>query len=260
MEYKRIVVKVGSNVLSKKDGNLDITRMSAIVDQLSELHAKGMEVMLVTSGAVAAGRAELNNLDMDSVQNKQLQAAVGQAKLIEHYYRFFKEYGIVSGQILTTKENFEQPELMANQKRCMDTMLASGVIPVINENDVVAIKELMFTDNDELSVLVSEMMNADLLIILTNVDGIYDKDPGLADARVIPEINLEQDYSGCISEIRSSLGRGGMQSKMVNARHLAQQGIPVYIANGKKENILINLLYNAENTVFTKFLPKTKQI
>lgn len=260
MNYKRIVVKVGSNVLSRKDGNLDITRMSAIVDQLSELHTKGFQVMLVTSGAVAAGRAELNNIDPDSVQNKQLQAAVGQAKLIEHYYSFFKEYGIVCGQILTTKENFEQPELMANQKRCMDTMLASGVVPVINENDVVAIKELMFTDNDELSVLVSEMMNADLLIILTNVDGIYDKDPSDATARVITEINLEHDYSDCISEIHSSFGRGGMQSKMVNARRMAQQGIPVYIANGKTENIITNLIFNAENTIFTKFLPNTKQL
>lgn len=175
---RRIAVKIGSNVLTRKDGTLDITRMSSIVDQVAELHRRGMEIILISSGAVASGRSELRlSQSLDSVSARQLYSAVGQAKLINRYYELFRDHGIACGQILTTKENFSTRRHYLNQKHCMDVMLANNVIPIVNENDTVSVTELMFTDNDELSGLIASMMGMQALIILSNIDGVYDGDP-----------------------------------------------------------------------------------
>ena len=172
---RRIAVKIGSNVLTRKDGTLDITRMSSIVDQVAELHRRGMEIILISSGAVASGRSELRlSQSLDSVSARQLYSAVGQAKLINRYYELFRDHGIACGQILTTKENFSTRRHYLNQKHCMDVMLANNVIPIVNENDTVSVTELMFTDNDELSGLIASMMGMQALIILSNIDGVYD--------------------------------------------------------------------------------------
>lgn len=256
---KRIAVKVGSNVLTRADGKLDVTRMSAIVDQIAELRKRGIEVLLITSGAVASGRGELLTIQKDGVAERQLYAAVGQAKLIEHYYNFFKEYDILVGQILTSRENFEKNSLMVNQKRCITTMLKNGVIPIINENDTVAIKELMFTDNDELSGLVAKMMKVNALIILSNVDGVFMGDPNDSSSRLIREIYTDDDFSEYISIVKSEFGRGGMKSKMETAQKVAKEGIKVYIANGKKSDILLKLLFHPEKCNFTLFLSHKKQ-
>ena len=151
--YKRIAVKVGSNVLTRTDGTLDLTRMSALVDQIAQLRSKGIEVILISSGAVACGRSELRNMplsDLDTVDQRQLFSAVGQAKLMNRYYELFREYGIHVGQVLTLKESFSTERHYQNQRNCMSVMLQNGVLPIINENDTVSITELMFTDNDEL--------------------------------------------------------------------------------------------------------------
>ena len=151
---KRIVVKVGSNVLTREDGKLDVTRMSAIVDQIVWLRKHDYEVILVSSGAVAAGRAELHvDHHLDSVEQRQLFSAIGQVKLVGLYYNLFREYKIKIGQVLTMKENFGAEEQYKNQEACMQVMLENNVLPIVNENDTVCITELMFTDNDELSGL-----------------------------------------------------------------------------------------------------------
>ena len=176
--FKRIVVKVGSNVLTRPDGTLDTTRMSALTDQLAALHRAGVEVILVSSGAVASGRNELKTQrKLDSVSARQLFSAVGQVKLINHYYELFREYGITCGQVLTTKENFSTRRHYLNQQHCMSVMLENGVIPIVNENDTISLTELMFTDNDELSGLIAAMMDVEALIILSNIDGIYNGNP-----------------------------------------------------------------------------------
>ena len=174
MQNKRIVIKVGSNVLTRKDGKLHVTRMSSLVDQIAKLRRHGFEIILVSSGAVACGRRELT-VDhlLDSVEQRQLFSAVGQVKLIGLYYDLFREFGINIGQVLTTKEHFEPGEQYQNQQACMKVMLENGVLPIINENDTVSVTELMFTDNDELSGLIARMMQADTLILLSNIDGIY---------------------------------------------------------------------------------------
>ena len=255
---KRIAVKVGSNVLTRNDGHLDVARMAALVDQIAELRHRGIEVLLVSSGAVASGRGALPGLNDESVTGRQLFAAVGQAKLIEHYYDLFQEYGITVGQILTTKENFINDKLLANQKRCMKAMLDNGVVPVINENDTVSVDELMFTDNDELSGLVARMMKAELLIILSNVDGVFTGNPDEPDSELIHDVYPDDDYSGYVSGTKSKYGRGGMLTKMKTALGVAADGIEVRIANGRRQDVLIEVLTDPENARCTRFHASNK--
>ena len=177
-QLTRIAVKIGSNVLTRRDGTLDVTRMSALVDQVAELHKAGVEIILVSSGAVASGRSEIHPAKkLDSVDQRQLFSAVGQAKLINRYYELFREHNIACGQVLTTKENFSTRRQYLTQKQCMEVMLENKVIPIVNENDTISVTELMFTDNDELSGLISAMMDSETLVILSNIDGIYNGAP-----------------------------------------------------------------------------------
>ena len=193
-QYKRITVKIGSNVLTRRDGTLDITRMSALVDQVAELHKAGVEIVLVSSGAVASGRSELKPLrKLDSVDQRQLFSAVGQAKLINRYYELFREHGITVGQVLTTKESFSTRRHYLNQRNCMKVMLENGVIPIVNENDTISVTELMFTDNDELSGMIASMMDMQALIILSNIDGIYNGSPSQPGTSVIRTVERGKD-------------------------------------------------------------------
>ncbi|MDR2680512.1 MAG: glutamate 5-kinase [Tannerella sp.] len=262
MKYRRIAVKVGSNVLTRSDGTLDVTRMSALVDQVAALRRSGIAVVLISSGAVASGRSEIKpDRKLDAVSARQLYSAVGQAKLINRYYELFREHRIPCGQILTTKENFSSRRHYLNQKQCMEVMLANGVIPIVNENDAVSVTELMFTDNDELSGLIAAMMGMDALIILSNVDGIYDGDPSCNGSEVIREITgVERDLSSCIQTGKSQFGRGGMLTKCAIARKVADEGIAVIIANGTRDNILPDLLTDDSDVVCTRFHPSSKPV
>ena len=252
---KRIVVKIGSNALTRSDGRLDVTRMSALVDQIAWLRQHDFEVILVSSGAVACGRRELNSVDheLDSVEQRQLFSALGQAKLIGLYYDLFREYHIHVGQVLTMKENFQPGEQYRNQRACMTVMLENNVIPIVNENDTVSVTELMFTDNDELSGLIAQMMQADTLILLSNIDGIYTGNPTDPQSQLIKEVAPGTDLSQYIQTEKSSAGRGGMQSKYATASKIQQAGIRVIIANGKRENVLIDLMEHPETTPHTEF-------
>ena len=257
-EFTRIAVKVGSNVLARRDGTLDVTRMSALVDQIAELNKSGVEIILISSGAVASGRSEIHpQKKLDSVDQRQLFSAVGQAKLINRYYELFREHGIAVGQVLTTKENFSTRRHYLNQKNCMTVMLENGVIPIVNENDTISVSELMFTDNDELSGLIASMMDAQALIILSNIDGIYNGSPSDPASAVIREIEHGKDLSNYIQATKSSFGRGGMLTKTNIARKVADEGITVIIANGKRDNILVDLLQQPDDTVCTRFIPST---
>lgn len=253
---KRIVVKVGSNVLTRPDGNINVTRMSAIVDQIVWLRAHGYEVILVSSGSMASGRGEVHvDRKLDSVQQRQLFSAVGQVKLIGLYYDLFREYGVNIGQMLTMKESFATRGEYLNQRSCISVMLESGILPIINENDPVSVTELMFTDNDELAGLVASMMNAETLVILSNVDGIYNGDPKQKGTRVIPMVNYDRDLGEYIQDTKSGFGRGGMMTKAKIASKVADEGIKVIIANGQSENILVNLAEHPQQTMHTEFRP-----
>ena len=250
-QLTRIAVKIGSNVLTRRDGTLDVTRMSALVDQVAELHKAGVEIILVSSGAVASGRSEIHPAKkLDSVDQRQLFSAVGQAKLINRYYELFREHGIPVGQVLTMKENFATRRHYLNQKNCMTVMLENGVIPIVNENDTISVSELMFTDNDELSGLIASMMDAQVLISLSNIDGIYNGSPADPASEVIREIEHGKDLSSYIQTSKSSFGRGGMLTKTNIARKVADEGITVIIANGKRDNILVDLLHQELPALF----------
>ena len=252
----RIVIKVGSNVLTRSDGKLDVTRMSALVDQIAWLRQEGYEVILVSSGAMASGRGELKvSHSLDSVEQRQLFSAVGQVKLIGLYYDLFREFNIHIGQVLTMKENFQPGEQYENQRACMTVMLENGVLPIVNENDTVSVTELMFTDNDELSGLIAQMMKAETLVLLSNIDGIYDGHPDDPQSSIISQVLPGTDLSQYIKEEKSAFGRGGMHSKYTTAQKVQQQGIRVIIANGERDNILIDLVKDGQNVPHTEFIP-----
>ena len=257
---KRIVIKVGSNVLTRDNGKLDVTRMSAIVDQIAWLRKNGFEVILVSSGAVACGKRELQvDSPLDSVEQRQLYSALGQVKLIGLYYDLFREYHIHVGQVLTMKENFEAGEQYENQRACMNVMLQNSVLPIVNENDTVSVTELMFTDNDELSGLIAQMMDAEELILLTNVDGIYNGHPDNPRSRIIPSVYWNRDVSDYVLDEKSEEGRGGMMSKSNIAHVVANAGIRVIIANGNRDNILIGLVEHPLEIMHTEFIPKPRE-
>ena len=254
---QRIVVKVGSNVLTRQDGKLDVTRMSALVDQIAWLRQHDYEVILVSSGAMASGRGELKvDHDMDSVEQRQLFSALGQAKLIGLYYDLFREYHMHVGQVLTMKENFEPGEQYENQRACMTVMLEHDVLPIVNENDTVSVTELMFTDNDELSGLIARMMNADTLILLSNIDGIYTGQPDDPTSQLIRNVEPGTDLSQYIQTEKSAFGRGGMHSKYTTANKISLEGIRVIIANGERENVLVDLIQKKQEIPHTEFIPK----
>lgn len=253
---KRLVVKVGSNVLTRPDGKLDVTRMSTLVDQIAWLRQRGHEVILVSSGAMASGRGELRvRHQLDSVEQRQLFSAVGQVKLVGLYYDLFREYNIPIGQVLTMKENFEPGEQYSNQQACMEVMLQNGVLPIVNENDTVSVTELMFTDNDELSGLIAQMMRAETLVLLSNIDGIYTAHPDDPTAELIAEVAPGRDLSEYIRPEKSAFGRGGMHSKYTTAKKVSQAGIRVIIANGERDHVLVDLVENQHYVPHTEFKP-----
>ena len=257
-KYKRIAVKVGSNVLTRQDGTLDVTRMSALVDQIANLRKSGIEVILISSGAVACGRSELRHMslgELDTVDQRQLFSAVGQAKLMNRYYELFKEYGISVGQVLTLKESFSTERHYQNQRNCMRVMLQNGVLPIVNENDTVSITELMFTDNDELSGLIATMMDVQALFLLSNVDGIYNGPLDSPQSEISRHVEAGRSLESYIQTSQSTFGRGGMQTKCAIARKIADAGIAVWIANGKREGILTALIADSDANPATYFEP-----
>lgn len=252
----RIVVKIGSNVLTRADGKPNVTNMSAIVDQVAHLREKGHEIILVSSGAVACGRGAVTPLrTLDSVASRQLFSSVGQIRLINIYNDLFAQYGIVIGQVLTQKENFASRTSYLNQRACMLTMIENGVIPIVNENDTASLTELMFTDNDELSGMIATMTDADILIILSNVDGIYTGNPSDPESKLIERVMPGEDVSGNVVASKSGFGRGGMGTKCGIAGKVSEEGVKVIIAKGGRPNVITDLIESPEQVPHTVFEP-----
>ncbi len=259
-EFSRITVKIGSNVVTQDDGTLNNWRISRIVEDVAILFRNGIEVIIVTSGAVAAGRGELvPSKKTNEIVAKQVLAAIGQVKLMATYQYLFGKYGIKVGQVLATKESFSDRRHYLNMKNCISAMLENHVIPVVNENDTISINELMFTDNDELSGMISSMMDCKSLIILSNVDGIFTGVPGQPGSEIIREIlpNSGDVAKKYISEYRSETGRGGMATKYSTARKIASEGISVFIANGLRDSILTDIV-RGKDVPCTRFVPSER--
>jgi glutamate 5-kinase len=252
--YQRIVIKIGSNVLTQSDGLPNLRRIGHLVEQIAAIRNQGVEVILVSSGAVASGRSMITVSERsDAVAARQLLASIGQVKLINTYSNLFGQYDILCSQILVTKEDFRDRLHYLNMRNCLEVLLQHQVIPIVNENDVVSVTELMFTDNDELAGLIAAMLNAGALIILTNVDGIYDGDPKASGSKLLEEIDSSAELPSFVASGKSQFGRGGMVTKSTMAQKTAQLGIAVHIANGTRDNILADVL--AGNIGHTRFIP-----
>ncbi|MDP4207291.1 MAG: glutamate 5-kinase [Bacteroidota bacterium] len=257
--YKTITIKIGSNVLTTPEGILNEKRIAHLVDQMAYLKQRGVNILLVSSGAVAAGRKIVPCERPDPVASRQLWASVGQVKLIQLYSELLGKHGMLCSQVLVTKEDFRDRQHFLNIRSCLETLLEHDILPIINENDVVSVTELMFTDNDELAGLITSMMDAEAMIILSNVDGIFDGNPEDTNSKVIPVI--ENDFIGItrfISTKKSDFGRGGMMTKYGMAKKVAMSGTPVHLANGRRENILIDILESNPGLIQTFFSPGKK--
>lgn len=257
--YKRIIVKVGSNVITRDNGLPDYHRLEQLVTQLANIRERGIEVILVSSGAVASGRSLITlKENKQPVTIRQLLSSVGQVKLINTYSKLFETFNMLCAQVLVTKEDFRDRVHYLNMKNCLNSLLQHNIIPVINENDVVSVTELMFTDNDELAGLIASMLNADALIILSNIDGIFNGDPKLHTSSIIEKIDKTTvDFSNVVKVEKSSFGRGGMITKASIAKKVSKLGISVHIANGKKEAVIPDLLDG--KLIHTQFLPEKRK-
>ncbi len=259
-KFNRIAIKVGSNVITQADGSLNSGRMLRIVEDVAILYKQGLEIILITSGAVAAGRSEVAPSKKTSIiEARQIWAAIGQVKLMSGYQFLFGKYGIQAGQVLATKENFRDRRHYLNMKNCITAMIENKVLPIVNENDTVSINELMFTDNDELSGMISSLMDCNSLIILSNVDGIFTGVPGKEGAELISEIDeTTGDVGQYISESKSGFGRGGMFTKFSIARKIASQGVDVFIANGTRDAVITDIVRGKEFP-YTHFVASYKK-
>ena len=255
MMNKRIVVKIGSQVLCDPHGALNRNVLSNLVRQLGSLHADGWQVLLVSSGAVAAGSglaAEQLQRISDPVARKQVMAATGQVRLMESYRELFELQGLTIAQVLATKSDFQTRHHYLNMRGCIEALLTVGIVPIVNENDVVAVTELMFTDNDELAGLLAGMVNAELLCLLSTVPGVYDGDPGDAATQCIERWDDEHhQIEDIVLRGTSALGRGGMHNKLAIARKVAKLGIQVVIADGTDAHIMGKIL--TDHRIGTRF-------
>ncbi len=247
MLHERIVLKIGTNVLTDEDGNLDQAVIKHLVAEIATLKSKGIEVVLVSSGAVGAGRATLTlPKKLNQVTKRQVYSAIGQIRLLGYYQEAFANYDIFCAQVLATKEDFRDRKHFINMKRCLSALMRDDIVPIINENDVISITELMFTDNDELAGLTASLINAEALIILSSVDGVLARDGTvIRSSHARDEAILEH-----ITTSKSSFGRGGMFTKVRICQQAAMLGIHAYIANGKQCRLVDLIRQDAACTYF----------
>ena len=229
----RVVVKVGSSSLTTPEGGLDPARLEALVDTLAALRSRGADVVLVSSGAIAAGLAPLALTRRPrDLAGQQAAASVGQGLLVHSYTQAFGRHGVVTGQVLLTNDDVTRRAHWRNAQRTFTTLLEMGVVPIVNENDTVATSEIRFGDNDRLAALVAHLVRADLLVLLSDVDGLYDGPPTRPGARLIDEVRGEGDLDDVvISGSGSSVGTGGMTTKLEAARIATGAGIPVVLTD-----------------------------
>ena len=252
---KRIVIKIGSQILCDHDGQLNQQVLAGLVDQLAGLQTEGWQVLLVSSGAVAAGSglaAEKLQRISDPVARKQVMAATGQVRLMETYRELFERHGLPVAQVLATKSDFQTRMHYLNMRGCIEALLTAGIVPIVNENDVVSVTELMFTDNDELAGLLAGMVNADLLCLLSTVAGVYDGDPDDPATQCIERWDDDHyQIEDVVTRGTSALGRGGMHNKLAIARKIAKLGTEVVIADGTDPQIMHKIL--SEHKIGTHF-------
>ena len=244
--YKEIIViKVGTNVMTNKDKRIVRPVLRNLVKQIAELYERGIITLLVSSGSVIAGKEVLGNSNIkDKTQKRQVYSAIGQPRMMRLYYTIFQDYGMKCAQVLPTKRDFSPGIHRENMINCCQGLMSEGVIPIANEDDAVSVTMSMFSDNDELASLLAQLINADRLIILTDIDGVYSGHPDADSSNLIKNVDPDEDLDKYIKDSGKleGEGRGGMGSKLTYAQQAASNSIPTFIANGKKENTIIDII------------------
>lgn len=237
---KRLVIKIGSNIIASAKEGLNIRRLSAITKDISALVDRGFEPVIVSSGAVAAGLRKLGLKEKPKdIRLKQASAAIGQSSLMWAYEHSLARYGKKVAQVLLTRDDIADRIRYINAKNTLLTLISHGIIPVINENDPIAIDEIKFGDNDLLAALVAGLVEAGMLIILSDVDGLYTKDPKYKDAKLIETVEeVTPEIEDMAGKSTSIVGTGGMYSKVLSAKQANSYGIPVVIINGKRDGLI----------------------
>lgn len=245
MYKQRVVIKVGTNVMTNKDNRIVRPILKKLVKQIAELYENDIMVILVSSGSVIAGMEVLGNSQMtDKTVRRQVYSAIGQPRMMRLYYNIFRDYGMKCAQVLATKRDFNPGVHRENMINCYEGLMSEGVIPIANEDDAVSVTNSMFSDNDELAGLVAELIQADKFIILTDIDGLYTGHPDDEHSEVIENVGMDEDVEKYVKEVKKgeAEGRGGMGSKLNIAKQTAAKDIPTFIANGKRDNIILDIV------------------
>ncbi len=257
---KRLVIKIGSNILASAEQGLNTRRLHTISKDIAEVIDSGFETVIVSSGAVAAGLKKLNlRKKPEDIQLKQAAAAIGQSSLMWAYEQNFAEFKIKVAQVLLTRDDIGDRLRYINAKNTLLTLLSYGVIPIINENDPIAVDEIKFGDNDMLAALAAGLVEADMLVILSDVEGLYSRDPGKKNAKFISEVEeITPDIEKLAGSKGSAISTGGMYSKLLAAKQAASHGIPVIIMSGKKKGLLQRLIRGEKTGTY--FKPKEERL
>lgn len=260
-KVRRIVIKIGSRVLTGDAHAIDTGFLDMLACETARLREKGLQVVIVTSGAVAAGAREMGLTERPrTIPQKQAAAAVGQPKLMQAYEEAFLAHSLTVAQILLTRDDLSNRLRFLNARATLDVLLSGGIIPIINENDTVAVEEIKFGDNDNLSALVTSLVEAHLLLILTDIDGYYTADPrSTPDARLVPLVKaVTKDVERAAGSTGTSVGTGGMVTKLAAAKRVGRYGVPTMIINGTKPGTLAGALAGEE--IGTLFLPSGESL
>lgn len=244
MKNKRIVIKVGTSTLTHETGKTNLRRIETLCKIISDLKNMGNEVVLVSSGAIGVGVGKVGLSEKpESTRMKQALAAIGQASLMSIYEKFFKEYGYSTGQVLLTKFILDDKTRYESAKNAFNTMLDFNVIPIVNENDVISTYEIEFGDNDTLSAYVANLVDADMLVILSDIDGFYDGNPSDPNSNLVPVINeITDEVRACAGGEGTRRGTGGMITKINAAELVCSNGIDMVITNGEKPENLYSIM------------------
>lgn len=258
---KRVVVKVGSSTLSYPSGKMNINQMEQLVRQLANLRNSGREVILVTSGAQGAGIGKLGlGCKPKTIPEKQAIAAIGQGLLMHMYEKLFSEYGITVAQVLLTREDIMDRRRFLNARNAINALLQLEALPIINENDTIAVEEIKFGDNDTLSALVASLADAELLIMLSDIDGLYTGNPAINEgASLIPLVtDINEDIENLAGGSGTNLGTGGMVTKIQAAKIAMNSGFPMVIAHGREEKVITRIING--DPLGTLFIPRENRL
>ncbi len=254
---RRIVVKIGTSTLAHPTGLLNLRRVEKLVEVLADLKNEGYELVMVSSGAIGVGMGKLGLRSRPvEVPARQACAAVGQCELMDTYDKLFSQYSHTVAQVLMTRYTVDEQTSRNNAVNALNALLEYNTIPIINENDTVSTEEVEFGDNDALSAIVAELVHADMLVILTDIDGLYDSDPhDNLDAKRIPIVHkITDEIRALAGDAKPGMGTGGMVTKIRAAEHATSLGIPTVVANGRNPEILYEIMQG--HAVGTTFLPE----